>query len=69
MAVRTLAVEARSKGRMSVKVNALIVTEPGTLTNSELDTLRSDLAGRLMVVLTELRYLHVPLSEIKVKRR
>lgn len=69
MAVRTLAVEARSKGRMSVKVNAVIVTEPGTLTNGELDTLRSDIAGKLMVLLTDTRYLNVPLSEIKVKRR
>lgn len=66
--VRTFTVKAESKGRMRVRLEAQIVTEPGTLTKDELAAMKSALADKLMVALAELRYLHVNLSEIKVSR-
>lgn len=66
--VRRFSVSAQSKGRMRVNVETLIVTEPGTLTKDELAGMKAILADKLMVALSEMRYLNVNLSEIKVSR-
>jgi hypothetical protein len=68
MAVRTFKIEANSKGRMNVRTNVQIVTEPGTLTNEELETFRHRLADKLMLALADTPYLHVNISQMKVKR-
>lgn len=66
--VRRFNVAAVSKGRMKVSLDALIITEPGTLTKDELAGMKTVLADKLMVALAEMRYLNVNLSEIKVSR-
>jgi hypothetical protein len=66
--VRTFRVEAKSKGRMVVRARIDIITEPGTLTQGELATLKTRLADKLMLALADVPYLHVCISEIKVTR-
>ncbi len=66
--VRRFSVSAKSKGRMRVNIETLIVTEPCTLTKGELASMKTVLADKIMVALSELRYLNVNLSEIKVSR-
>lgn len=68
MAVRRCNIRAESKDRMRVSIDALIVTERGTLTRQELEEFKATLADKIMVALTEVRYLHVNLSKIKVSR-
>lgn len=66
--VRRFSVSAKSKGRMRVNIETLIVTEPGTLTKDELASMKAILADKLMIALAEIHYLSVNLSEIKVSR-
>jgi len=68
MAVRRFSVSAKSKGRMRVTVETLIVTEPGALMLDELERMKAEIADRLMKVLDETPYLNVHLSQIKVSR-
>lgn len=66
--VKSFIVEARSKGRMSVRLRAEIITEPGTLTKDEVSILKTRLADQLMHSLSSMPYLGVGISEIKVTR-
>lgn len=66
--IRRINVEARSKERMSINISALIRVEGGVLTKDEVATLRTALADRLMVALTDVPYLHAHISEVKVTR-
>lgn len=66
--VRRFSVSAKSKGRIRVNLEALIISEPGTLSKDELAGMKALLADQLMNALSGLRYLHVHLSEIKVSR-
>lgn len=66
--VRRFSVSAKSKDRMRVNVETLIVTETGALTKDELAHMKTLMADKIMVALSELRYLNVNLSEIKVSR-
>ncbi len=59
---------AKSKDRIRVNVESLIVSERGALSKDELAHMKTVLADKLMVALSELRYLNVNLSEIKVSR-
>jgi len=66
--VRRINVYAKSKERISINLSALIRVEPGVLTKDEADTLRTALADRLMLALTDVPYLHAHISEVKVTR-
>jgi len=66
--VRRINVYAKSKERISIDLSALIRVEPGVLTKDEADTLRTALADRLMLALTDVPYLHAHISEVKVTR-
>jgi len=66
--VRRINVYAKSKERISINLSALIRVEPGVLTKDEADTLRTALADRLMLALTDVPYLYAHISEVKVTR-
>lgn len=68
MAVRRFSVSAKSKNRLRVNVETLIVTEPGTLMTDELEALKAELSDELMRVLSSARFINVHLSQIKVSR-
>lgn len=68
MAVKSFRVEAKSKGRITVRVRAEIIVEPGTLTSYELSSMKSNLASGLMHTLSGTRYLNVEISDMKVTR-
>lgn len=51
---------------MSVSLSALIHVEGGVLSRDELDRMRTVLADRMMVALTDIPYLNI--SQIKVSR-
>lgn len=67
--IRRVSVRAKSKDRLTVNIEALVIAQPGVLTRAEVDALRSTLASRLMLFMAnEVPFLHVQLSEIKVSR-
>jgi hypothetical protein len=68
MAVRRFHVRVESKDRMRVACDILIVTEPGTLMQNEIERLKATLADKVMVALTEVPYLNAHVSQIKVSR-
>jgi hypothetical protein len=66
--IRRINVSARSKERMSVNISALIRVEGGILMKEEVAKLRTALADRLMVAVTDIPYLNAHISEVKVTR-
>lgn len=67
--IRRVTVKARSKDRMRVNLEALIVVEPGVLTRHEVDNVRTKVASRLMEFMAhEVPYLNIDLAEVKVSR-
>jgi len=65
---RRISIHAKSKDRMTVNLDAQIRVEGGVLTKDEVQKMRNDLADRLMLVMADVPYLHVSLSQLKVSR-
>lgn len=68
MAVRNITINARSKDRLSITVRAQIITERGTLSKDEVETMRVSLADALLIAVQSTRYVNLGISEIKVTR-
>lgn len=64
---RAFTVEA-DDGRLKVWARVNIVSEPGRLTRDEMDRLKTKVADAFVYAMPGLPYLHVGVSEVKVRR-